>query len=559
MFKKFLEEKGISQEDFEKMSAKEVAALQNEYNETRETKMTADFKTMIDEAKKGLIDEDVLGEKLKEFSKELEGNDSGEMKTLKEAVEKNQETIKDYKEKLKTQGTELKKLKDGGLINNDLTVNKGLLRTIVEKHLTEANLIGKEEVNEHGIKVTPVNMPNNKEIGKGGTNQIGDMRSLSAKHTAQKAGEAVYIEGAGTQAVFGQAINRTPIGEISDPLTANEHALDIMSVSNVTGSLMTLLIYENLEANGELVAEGVAPSADSRIELNSKDFKVFDFSASATISKNLLRDKGEVIDELVKQLASNIKTVLDNILFVATGDNSAAPWGVFNVANSCEAFNPLLFTGSSPKANVISVVGKAKLQGRLNNWATDSTILNPMQWDEMEDLKDANENSIRDNRLAINSLGETMGVKGMRKYQTTKMPENTMLIYNSNLQIIGLRQDIESQFGYNNDDFKKRRVSFLMDMRGAYGQKAKKSSIYVDDITGAIAILKENAAASLVRIQGYATGSDATALTVATLTNAGVINVIEANLAEYKGTIAGEAAIADLPALQTLIDTDNAD
>ena len=85
-----------------------------------------------------------------------------------------------------------------------------------------------------------------------------------------------------------------------------------------------------------------------------------------------------------------------------------------------------------------------------------------------------------------------------------------------------------------------------------------KQPIY-SNLTEAIAILKESAAASLTRIQGYATGSDASELTIATLVNAGVTGALEANLAEYKATIAGESSIANLAALQTLIDTDNAD
>jgi HK97 family phage major capsid protein len=474
-----------------------------------------------------------------------------------EETQKLAQTIQDLTESVKTIGGEVKALKENGIVNEDLSINKGVLRTIVETHLKEAGLIG-DEVEEKGVKVRPLTLKNNQVIGQAGVSQRIDLRKLSRSH-AEKAGENMFINtGGATQTVFNQAINRSPIGEISDPLTANEHALDIFNTTNISGSLMTLMIYENLEANGELVAEGVAPTVDSRIELNSKDFKVFDFAATATVSKDQLRDSMEVVDELVRQLQSNLKTVLDNVLFVATGDNSASPWGIFNTTNSCELFNPLLFTGTSPQANIISVIGKAKLQARLNDWMTDSSILNPKQWDQIEDLKDLDENSVRDNRLAVNALGETIAVKGLRKYQTTKMPENTLLVYNAFLQTIGLRQDIETQFGHNADDFKKRKVSFVMDMRASYGQKAIKSSIYVDNISDAIAILSESAAASLTRVQGYASGSDATALTIATLINTGVNNVIDANLEAYKTAIAAEVAIADLAALQVVVDAVNA-
>lgn len=554
MFKKFLEKKGITDEQWAAKSAQEVAVLEAEYKAEQDAARSAEFKKMIDDAKAGLTTPDALKAALKEFGENLDISDSQAMKDLKATVDANVKTIAEYEAKAVEMGKVVQNLKAQGGINNDGTFNKSVLRTIVEKHLEDAGLLGEELENEHGIKCIEVKIPSNQKIADSGSKQIADIRELSKKHVAQKAGEGVYIGGTGTQAVFNQAVARHGIGVIAPPLTADEHAIDIFRVTPIAGSLMTLLVYENLEANGELVAEGVAPSADSRIELTSKDFKVFDFSATATISKNLLRDKGEVVNELVRQLEDNLKTVISTKIFTAGGDNTADPFGAFNTSESCELFNPLLFAGQSPNANLVSVAGKAKLQARLNNWMSDSMILNPMQWDEVEDLKDSNKNSIRDNRLAVNSLGEVVAVKGMFKHQTTKMPENTLLVFNSGLETIGLRQDIETQFGHNDDDFKKRRVSFLMDMRGAYGQQAKKSAIYVDNISDAIAILSENAAASLARIVAMAPASDASALTIAQLTNAGVTGVSEASLGDYKIAVAGESTIADLAALQTVID-----
>ena len=555
----------IKDKTFKELTVDEIAGLSDEdqvkyfanKSEHEKDTLRKEFKEMIDEAKKGTLTGDELKIKLEDLKKELVNHESQELKNLKDAVNKNIATIADYETKLKTQGTALKKLEDKGIITADGEVNKGIIRGIVEDYFEKAGLIGEEFI-ENGIKVRPINLKSNQNLGDSGVSQVKDVRNISTKHLVRKAGENMFINGTGTQAVSGQGINRTSIGSIAPPLTANDHVLDLFTVQSISGSLMNLLVYENLEANGELVAEGVAPSADSRIELNDIDFKVFDFSATATIGKSLLRDSSEVMDELVTQLASNIKTVFDAIIFSALGNNSDAPWGAFNTDHSCENFNPLLFTGSSKKANIVSVIGKARLQARLNDWNSDLFIMNPRQEDELEDLKDADENSIRDNRLAVNNLGEVVGAKGMMKGQTTKIPEGALLVCNSGLQRIGLRQDIETAFGYNGDDLKKRKVSFVMDMRGAYGQKAKKSAIYVTSISEAIEILKETAAASLTRVQAYATGSNADALTIATLVNAGVTGALPANLADYKDTIAGESSIATLSALQTLIDTDNA-
>lgn len=500
-----------------------------------------------------------------------------EMKALKDEIvtliklDKDESESAKSEDKIQALETQIKGLEDklvkqgetinakNSVLNKDFSVNKSVLRTVIENHFEKSGLGEKIEKDEFGNDASPIKINAQFKLSDSSLEQKNiDIRSLSNKHVANKAGENIFLAGTGTQSVFNQAINRAGIGSIAPPLTANEHLLDIFNVQRTTGSFMTLLIYENLEDNSELVAEGVAPSADSRIEVTSKDFKVFDWAATATLSKDLLRDKVEVIDELVRQLADGIKTTIDNSLFSTGGDNSATPWGILNSTESTTVFNPLEYAGASPQANEISVIAKAKLQARLADWMTDSVILNPRVWDKIEDLKDLNANSIKDNRLAVNTRGEVTALNGLSQYQTTKMPSNTALVYDSDKQVLGLRQDIETAFGFNGTDFKDRKVSWVMDIRGAYGQKAKESSVYVDDMATAIAVLSENAATSLARTNDYAVASDASPLTIAILVNAGGTSVIEANLAAYIVAVAAESTIANLAALQVVIDAVNA-
>ena len=280
---KFVE---LKADELKELSPEDLGA----YTADKHKSALSNLKAEIEETQKNYI-KDVMTKD--EFAEKM----TTIMGSLKEisTPENNAETtslskeLKDLTESMKAIGTEVTALKENGIINQDLSVNKGVLRTLVEKHLKEAGLIG-EEVEEKGIKVKPINLKSNQVLGSSGVSQTIDLRQLSKSHV-EKAGENMFINtGGATQTTFNQGINRSFIGEISDPLTANEHALDIFNTTSISGSLMTLMVYENLEANGELVAEGEAPGVDSRIELNSKDFKVFDFAATATVSKDQLRD-----------------------------------------------------------------------------------------------------------------------------------------------------------------------------------------------------------------------------------------------------------------------------
>ena len=79
---------------------------------------------MIDEAKKDGVTPDVLKTQLKEFGEKLDNSE--ELKTLKTAVEKNLDIMK-------KQGEAITQLKDGNLINADFSVNKNVIREMIEK------------------------------------------------------------------------------------------------------------------------------------------------------------------------------------------------------------------------------------------------------------------------------------------------------------------------------------------------------------------------------------------------------------------------------------------
>lgn len=78
-----------------------------EQNKEQISEFKEEFKKLMQDSKSGAITEDTFNAKYDELSKKLENFDP-------EAYKKFQETLEGYEEKLKAQGTEIKKLKDNG-------------------------------------------------------------------------------------------------------------------------------------------------------------------------------------------------------------------------------------------------------------------------------------------------------------------------------------------------------------------------------------------------------------------------------------------------------------
>ena len=520
---------------------------ENEKKEFLETQkeaadeMLAKIDSKIEKSLQGLITEDGLMGLKSEIKAEV-----SEIKVISdETARKFESSFEKINAEIEAIAVETKKLGENKKILGTVKY-AGNLRELITKAIEESGIT--EKYTENGVELERVNL---------GSHPVRMQFKFDYKGQTQKAAENIFLAGSGTQSVFSQAINRFIYGETRPPITANDHMLGLLPTKTVSGSYMTGIIYENYEDNSSIVAEGAAPSADSRLEVTSIDYKVFTVSATATASKDLLRDKMELIDELVFQLRDSLEGVLDSNILQNSGDNSATPYGAFNSTYSCNVFNPLIYTGTVVNPTIVDVIAKAKLDVRLLNFNADTVIANPINYEEIEGYKASDYNSVMDRRIAYSDFNVEK-IVGLEKVQTTKVGTNAIYIATKGAHDIGLRQDIEVEFGHNTDDLKKRKVSMVMDMRFGYGVRNKNANVYVDDLATSISILGENAAASLVRVQAYATGSDAGALTIATLTNTGATSVIDANLAAYKVAIAAESSIANLAALQVVVDAVNA-
>ena len=489
---------------------------------------------------------DELTQKLNEIGTSVKGVTT---ETLKEITD----LYKKQNDILIAQGGEITALKEKGLVNRDNTVNRDNIKILLHKFFVEHKMV--KERNEDGKIIKYID-------AAVGVNKGSTFKNVKASNIL-KAGEPVFVynDPSGAQSVFNDAIPYSLLPGVEKiPLSADDHLLDVFGATNMTsGENMRLYVYENEELNAELVLEGKSPSANSRLEKNSKDFKVFNYRATAVLSDETLRSVNDLVDELSIQLEDDLKQALDVQLITTGGDNSATPYGILNPTYSATLFNPLLFEGKGgSNANIVSVFEYSRLQARLNKYIVNSIIANPLTYSEINELRDADANSIMDRRLGFNQLGVIASILGMRNYETLEMPENQLLVYDVRKQALKVREGINMSWGHENTQFSEGEITMKIGMAAAYGQRRKASAIHCDDISTAISILGATAAESLVRVQAYATGSDATACTIATLVNTGATDVIAANLAAYKVAIAAEASIASLAALQTVIDTVNA-
>jgi hypothetical protein len=400
---------------------------------------------------------------------------------------------------------------------------------------------------------------------------------FEAVGNAEKAGDKIgmlsarsmfaAIDHTNDNSTAGQAIARdmNTMGFRNIPPILNDHIADIFTTPKMEKkAYMTLRIFHTFVDGVDIKAEGTGLFAKSSVMLKSQDFKVFTYGTQYRISVEEFEDVPEITAELNAVIPDRMMDDLDEKILTTGGDNSTAPWGAFSTNAThpnVTIFNPYLYAGANPKADVADVVAKMKLQVRSQNYRANGVVAHDTFYDNYEGLRDADGNSLQDRRVQFSPTGEIIGMSGLATRTTRKMDELAVFVTSTPSEILGIRENVMMQVGLNKDDFETHNISTKFWGRYAYGAKDALANIYTPDFIADIEILKMNAATALAYTQGVAAGTagfDQANISISMLKTAGCTDLVDANIVAYQVAIEAEVSIADLPALQAVIDAVNA-
>jgi len=346
------------------------------------------------------------------------------------------------------------------------------------------------------------------------------------------------------------------MGRDEIPANTNDHVTEFFQTKPTSRSTqMSLIVEYDLEGAPAIRAEGVATTLVS-MKLKSKEFKIFTAAAKATISWEENDDVTEIVGRLKEIVPDQIKQLMDANILTTGGDNSTAPWGAMN-ANSGTQFNPLAYAGiGAGTANYVDLAMWMQDQCQTADYEGNGVFMGQKMQKVIASLKSTTNDAVLDSRIT-RANGVAVNLYGMA-VKKSRILENQLLVSVTNKNRIGIRQNISVVSGFNSDDLEKMQITFVFYVRYAYGSQNVNANIWSSSLDADLAIINENAAASLTRINGYAVGSDASAMTIQMMVNAGGTTVIPANLAAYIVAVAAATGVANAAALQVIIDAVNA-
>lgn len=211
------------------------------------------------------------------------------------------------------------------------------------------------------------------------------------------------------------------------------------------------------------VAEGGAkPQIDFDIvEASAKVEKIAGFIKA---SKESLDDIPRLRAEINQELITEILLELDRQILLGTGTTPEMK-GIMTYITSALSVTgtPFATAGASPVAspNNFDVLRVAAAIVANNNFTPNYAIVHPYDAATMELVKDANNNYV----LPPFSTAGGQLVAGLRIVANSGMTLGSFLVGDLSKDILGIREEVNIQVGYVNDDFTKNLVTILGEMR----------------------------------------------------------------------------------------------
>lgn len=222
------------------------------------------------------------------------------------------------------------------------------------------------------------------------------------------------------------------------------------------------------------VAEGAAkPQTD--FDIVERSAKVEKIAVWIKVSKEALADIKFLQSEINTELRELVELKLDEQILKGDG-TSPNLVGILDVAPTFAAISTLAL--SIPTPNRFDVIMAAVAQIAAANFMADTVVLNPADYYAMQLVKDGEGRYL----LPPFSTADGMIIAGLRVVANNGVTAGTFLVGDFKKDNLAIREELNIQIGYVNDDFTKNLVTILAELRAVNYIKTNHLNAFVQGV-----------------------------------------------------------------------------
>lgn len=387
----------------------------------------------------------------------------------------------------KTQG--FAKSEEIEALKTDLTAVKEMIEKSSE-NTDVADLkaaIANVETSIDGLKEAKKETPKARSLGQAIVNAFVSAKEAIAE-MAEKGGTVkLDVKAADTMTITGNYSGGTVgLSDLETGLTRIQRRAPFMrQLSNTRGTTSKYVVWIE-QANPDPGAAGQtaegALKTQTDFDLVEKSCEVKKTTAFIKVSKEMLADIPFMQGEINGELMELVELKLDEQILLGDGTGQNLD-GIDLVAT---AFAAGSFAANVPSANNSDVLRVAIAQIANANFSANYILLNPEDAAAMELTKDTNGQYTYP--VFVNEAG--MSVKGLPVVENPGVPAGSFYVGDFTKSNLRIREEMNVQVGYVNDDFTKNLVTILCETRACHFIKSNHYGAFVKgDFATAIAAI----------------------------------------------------------------------
>lgn len=231
-------------------------------------------------------------------------------------------------------------------------------------------------------------------------------------------------------------------------------------------------------SEGEL-KEQITPSY---VEISEEVKKI---AGMIRVSKEMLADLAFIQSEINTDLMESIEAAIENSLLNGVGGSDIN--GLMFIAQN---FTPGSFSGSVPNANLSDVIRIAIAQIQAANFEPTHVVLNPADFAAMQLTKTTTGEYTYP--MFLMDMNGVATVANLPVITSSYMAAGSYLVGDFSKSNVRVREGVNMQVGYNNDDFQRNMLSIIAEARLVHYVKANDSNAFVKgDIATDIAAIND--------------------------------------------------------------------
>jgi HK97 family phage major capsid protein len=248
----------------------------------------------------------------------------------------------------------------------------------------------------------------------------------------------------------------------------------IRQIVNSAGTSSKYVVWieqANADGGAGMTAEGVAKT-QADFDLVEASMQTRKVTAYIKVSKEMLADVAFVEGEIRNELIELIQLKLDSQILTGDGTGNNMK-GIVTYATAYAAGN---FANTINNANNFDVLRTAMSQIETANFMPNYIVMNPEDVAVMELNKSA---LTGDYVMPPFSSVDGTTVKGLPVVANTGVTAGTFLVGDFTKSNLRIREDVNLQVGYENDDFTKNLVTILAEARAVHYIKSNQTTAFV--------------------------------------------------------------------------------